>query len=70
MQHNELVQQLAVAIESLEEKEQLVLSLYHEHDLKRVEIAAILEVSPVRVSQIHTKALRKLRDKMAEYIQE
>lgn len=70
LQHNELVQQLAVAIESLEEKEQLVLSLYHEHDLKRVEIAAILEVSPVRVSQIHTKALRKLRDKMAEYIQE
>lgn len=70
LQRNELVDLLAAAINSLEKNEQLVLSLYHEQDLKRAEIAAILRVSPVRVSQIHTKALRKLREKLAEYIQE
>lgn len=70
LQHSELVQVLAAAIEGLEENEQLVLSLYHEQDLKRTEIAAVLGVSPVRVSQIHTRALRKLREKMTEYIQE
>ena len=58
---------LAQAISSLEKNEQLVLSLYHEHDLKRTEVADILGVSPVRVSQIHTKALRKLRKLLAKY---
>ena len=67
LQRTELVEVLAQAISSLEKNEQLVLSLYHEHDLKRTEVADILGVSPVRVSQIHTKALRKLRKLLAKY---
>jgi len=70
LERNELVQIMAAAIESLDKNEQLVLSLYHEQELKRTEIAAVLGVSPVRVSQIHTKALRKLKAKLAEYIKE
>lgn len=68
LQRTELVEVLANAIASLEENEQLVLSLYHERDLKRTEISAILGVSPVRVSQIHTKALRKLRKVLSKYL--
>ena len=70
LQRTELVQLLTEAIASLEPNEQLVLSLYHEQELKRTEIATVLGVSPVRVSQIHTKALRKLRDKLFAYLQE
>ena len=70
LQLTELVQLLPEAIASLEPNEQLVLSLYHEQELKRTEIATVLGVSPVRVSQIHTKALRKLRDKLFAYLQE
>ena len=70
LERNELVQVLATAIEKLDKNEQLVLSLYHEQDLKRTDIAAVLGVSPVRVSQIHTKALRKLKEILTAYIQE
>lgn len=68
LQRTELVEVLADAISSLEENEQLVLSLYHERDLKRTEISSILGVSPVRVSQIHTRALRKLRKLLSQYL--
>ncbi len=61
---------MAEAISSLDKNEQLVLSLYHEQDLKRTEIASVLGVSPVRVSQIHTRALRKLRELLSQYINE
>lgn len=60
---------LSAAISTLDRNEQLVLSLYHERDLKRTEISAVLGVSPVRVSQIHTKALRKLRKMLSQYLE-
>lgn len=70
LQRRELAEVLAQAIRGLEKNEQLVLSLYHEHELKRAEIAEVLGVSPVRVSQIHTRALKKLKEQMSEYLQE
>ncbi len=70
LQRNELISVMAEAISSLDKNEQLVLSLYHEQDLKRTEIASVLGVSPVRVSQIHTRALRKLRGLLSQYINE
>ena len=69
LQRSELVEVIAKAIASLDRNEQLVLSLYHERDLKRTEISAVLGVSPVRVSQIHTKALRKLRKQLSQYLE-
>lgn len=70
LQRSELMGVLADAIRGLDKNEQLVLSLYHEHELKRADIAAVLGVSPVRVSQIHTKALKKLKEQMSDYLQE
>ncbi len=69
LQRSELVEVLAEAIAALDRNEQLVLSLYHERDLKRTEISDVLGVSPVRVSQIHTKALRKLRKRLSQYFE-
>lgn len=49
----------------LNERERIVLSLYYFEDLKLREIAEVLGLTESRVSQIRTKTLRTLRDRMA-----
>ncbi|MFW5999088.1 MAG: sigma-70 family RNA polymerase sigma factor [Halanaerobiaceae bacterium] len=52
---------LARAVDKLAEKERLVLSLYYYEGLTQVEIAKIMELSPARISQLHKKAIYRLR---------
>lgn len=59
--------QLASAIETLNERERLVVSLYYFEHLRLCEVAKVLEVSESRVSQMHSKAILKLRAAMAAY---
>jgi len=58
---NEVKQTLANAIERLPEKERLVVSLYYYEDLTLKEISHILNLSEARISQLHTKAIFRLR---------
>lgn len=53
--------QLAGAIETLNEKEQMVISLYYKEELTMKEIAAVLGIGESRVCQIHSLAIPKLR---------
>ncbi len=53
--------QLVAAIDLLTNKEQIVLDLYYNKELPLKEIAAVLDVSISRVSQIHGKTVIKLR---------
>lgn len=55
---------LAGAIDSLPEREKLVLSLYYDDELNLREVGAILEVSESRVCQIHGQALVRVRARM------
>jgi len=64
----ELVEFTAQAIDSLNEKERTIISLYYYEGLKAKQIAKILGVSESRVSQIHSKALVKLRYSMQKYM--
>ncbi|WP_352400343.1 FliA/WhiG family RNA polymerase sigma factor [Anaerotignum sp.] len=57
----ELEREIKLGLESLREREKLVVSLHYVHDLNMKEIAAVLGVSEPRISQIHSNALRKLR---------
>ncbi len=50
---------LAEAIDKLTEKEQKVIALYYFEELTLKEISNVLEVSESRVSQLHTKALKR-----------
>lgn len=59
-----LKQELKKAILSLNEKEQLILSLYYEKELTFKEIGKILEISESRVSQIHSAIIAKLKKKL------
>ncbi len=58
---------LAEAINSLKEKEKMVVSLYYVEELNMGQIAQILEVSEPRISQIHSSAIRKLKAYMSNY---
>ncbi|OUS38787.1 RNA polymerase sigma factor FliA, partial ['Osedax' symbiont bacterium Rs2_46_30_T18] len=55
------VESLAQAIQTLPERERLVLALYYDEELNLKEIGQILEVSESRVSQIHSQAAHRLR---------
>lgn len=59
--HVELIEELTENIKNLSEKEQLVLSLFYTEELTLTEIGEMLELSTSRISQIHSKALLKLR---------
>lgn len=62
----EIQQQLAESIKSLSAKEQLVLSLYYYEELTMKEVGVALGYTESRISQIHTKAIIKLRSKLAK----
>lgn len=61
-------QLLAEAVKSLKEKEQLVISLYYVEELNMGQIAQVMGVSEPRISQIHSGAIRKLKDYMSSYL--
>ena len=50
------------------EIEKKVILLYYYEDLTLRESSSILEVSESRVSQLHTKALLKMRKRMGNYM--
>ncbi len=55
---------IADTIDRLPEKERLVISLYYYEELTMKEIGEILAVTESRVSQIHTKAVLRLRGRL------
>ena len=62
----ELRAYLVTAVETLPEQERLVIGLYYYEELTLKEIGSIMHISESRVSQIHTKAVRKLRTLVKE----
>lgn len=58
---DELIAQLAEVITQLSEKEQLVISFFYKEELTLTEIGHVMNLSTSRISQIHSKALFKLR---------
>ncbi len=59
------LQVLARSLEALTAQERQVLALYYHEELKMHDIAAILGVTESRISQVRTRALAKLRVRMA-----
>ncbi len=68
LERDELKKMLAQALELLTEKERKVIVLYYYEELTLKEISNILEVSESRISQLHTRALQKMRGKLGDYI--
>jgi RNA polymerase sigma factor for flagellar operon FliA len=60
-------QVLQKAIEALPERESIVVSLYYYADLNMKEIGQVLDITESRISQIHTKAILRLRGKLLQF---
>ena len=66
---NELYEELIDLIKELNEKEQLVISLFYKEELTLTEIGQVMGLSTSRISQIHSKALFKLRKTLSKMLE-
>lgn len=64
VEQQELKELLTKTLDTLTEKEKKVIILYYYEELTLKEISRILEVSESRISQLHTKALQKMKAKL------
>lgn len=69
LERQELIKDLATVIETLTEKEKLVISLYYYEELTLKEISYIMKLSEARISQIHTKAVFTMRGRLLSLMQ-
>ncbi|WP_341349140.1 FliA/WhiG family RNA polymerase sigma factor [Eubacterium xylanophilum] len=69
IEKEELKQRLIDALGVLTEKERTVITLYYYEELTLKEVSKILEVSESRVSQLHTKALTKIKGQIGDAIE-
>ncbi|RPF55971.1 FliA/WhiG family RNA polymerase sigma factor [Aquisalibacillus elongatus] len=65
IERNESIHEISHLITELNENEQLVISLFYKEELTFTEIGQVLERSTSRISQIHSKAIAKLRNKLS-----
>lgn len=66
LEKDELRAFLSVAMEKLTAQEKLVIALYYYEELTLKEIGEVMSISESRVSQIHTRAVSKLRTMVQE----
>ena len=59
-----LLDKVSEVLETLKEREQLIIQLYYYEELNLKEISEMLGISESRISQIHKKLLRKLRERV------
>ncbi len=68
IEKQELKEILKESLELLTEKEKKVILLYYYEELTLKEISNILEVTESRISQLHTRALQKMKAKLGRYM--
>lgn len=62
-----LKESLVQGINKLTEKERTVVSLFYYEELSLSEIAEVMSLSPSRISQLHSKAILRLRGALAKH---
>lgn len=68
VEKEELKKKIAEALDTLTEKEKYVITLYYYEDMTLKEISKVLEVSESRVSQLHTRSVQKLKERLGDYV--
>ncbi len=67
LNREEIKSALSNAIETLKEKEQIVVSLYYYEELTLKEIGEVLSLTESRICQIHAEILIKMKTKLTDY---
>ncbi len=60
MSHENLRRSLEQALSQLSKRDQLLLTLFYQHELNLHEIALVLDLTPPRICQLHKQALKQL----------
>mgnify|MGYP005843693569 FL=1 len=67
LEKNELKEKLVELIKGLNERDRNILSLYYYEELNYQEIARLLNITVSRVSQLHSKIIKSLKQKLVLY---
>ena len=67
VERQETLRELTAALDTLSERERLILNLYYHEELTMREIGKVLEVSEGRICQLHARALHRLRTALAPH---
>jgi RNA polymerase sigma factor FliA len=65
---DEMIKEMSSIISQLNEKEQLVISLFYHEELTLTEIGQVLGLSTSRISQIHSRCIFKLRQSLEKVV--
>jgi len=68
IEKQELKLKIMESLDTLTEKEKSVILFYYYEEMTLKEISCVLEVSESRISQLHTKALIKMKTKLGGYM--
>jgi len=60
----DIIKNLELALDTLNEREKLIINLYYYEELTYKEIGKVLNISESRISQIHSKAILKIKSKL------
>lgn len=70
LQEEDFKQGLVEKIESLPEREKMVMALYYDEEFNLREIGEVLGITEGRVCQIHSQALLRLKSRMTAWVDE
>ena len=59
--YRQMAGQLSQLVRNLPEKERMVVALHYQEDLSFREVAYVMDLTPGRISQIHTQAMLRIR---------
>ena len=65
---NEIKRRVAEAVETLPEKEKLIISLYYYDELTLKEIGKVLDITESRVCQLHSQSMHRLKARLKKCI--
>ena len=68
LQESELLEVLTRTIDEMSERERLIITLYYYEELTLKEISGVLGVSESRVSQLHSRAIEKMKKTLQHYV--
>ena len=64
---SEMKEILVEEIKNLSERDRLIITLYYYENLNYKEIASVLKITVSRVSQVHTRIIKKLKEKIQKH---